>query len=200
MTNPELFKATRLAPIQLPPLGRAATPRALALAAGGVASNSYQLPFTIQTQAQDQWCWAATAVSVSVFHSAASAWTQCSLVCAEVGDPSCCVDGSTPTCNQPWTLDTALACTGNLRTWASGTMPASDIRSELAASRPICCRIQWNGGGGHFVTISGYQNDGTVEDLTVDDPFFGRSHTDLASFPSAYHIGGNWTHTYYTKP
>jgi hypothetical protein len=201
MATSELFKRTRLEPISLraipaPPTGLRVV-GALPPASG--AAPGYQLPFTMQRQAEDQWCWSAVTVSVSVFYLPSSSWTQCSLVCAELGNSTCCTDGSIPACNQPWTLDAALLRTNNLLQWAAGTAPAATIQTELGASRPICCRIGWNGGGGHFVAISGYQNDGTDEEVTVEDPFFGQSQVNLATFTTAYQNDGVWTHTYYTK-
>jgi hypothetical protein len=219
MSNSELFKQTRLAPILLSPITNFTAPHtfaALSLTGGAPPSGSpppaggtlssgggpavYQLSFTIQPQAEDQWCWAAVSVSVCSFYSSTTSWTQCSLVSAELGDPSCCADGSTPGCNRAWTLNTALNRTNNLLNWAVGTVNSAGIQAELAASHPLCCRIGWSNGGGHFVAMSGYQNDGVVEEVTIDDPFFGRSHVVLTVFATSYQNDGTWTHSYYTKP
>src|SRR5262249_49866891 len=62
------------------------------------------LHFTMQHQEQTQWCWSATATSVSQYYNAASTWTQCSLVNAELGRTDCCSAPSSNDCNQPWTL------------------------------------------------------------------------------------------------
>ena len=35
-----------------------------------------RLAFTMQTQLQTQWCWAANSVSVSLFYDSASGWTR----------------------------------------------------------------------------------------------------------------------------
>src|SRR4051812_27451016 len=78
--------------------------------------------FTMQHQQQTQWCWSATSVSTSHFYNSASAWTQCSLVNSALGQTSCCVDGSTSTCNQPNVLTTPLSLTGNLATYQAGTI------------------------------------------------------------------------------
>ena len=169
---------------------------------GGIAGGAppfNQLPFNMQKQVQDRWCWSAVAVSISAFYSATSPWTQCSLVCAELGDASCCTNGASSNCNQDWTLNTALQRTTNLVTWAFGALGATDIQTELAATRTIGCRIGWHEGGGHFVAVSGYQNNGTSEDVTVDDPFYGRSFVNLPVFTNAYIGHGSWTHTYFTQ-
>jgi hypothetical protein len=70
----------------------------------------------------------------------------------------------------------------------------------LGATRVVCCRIGWQNGGGHFVSISGYQNDGATEEVTVDDPWYGRSTVPLATFLTAYRYTGSWTDSYYTQP
>jgi hypothetical protein len=201
MPGSELFKNSRLKPIALPPVATLPSPPMLAaLAPVGGAPPSYQLLLAMQQQAESLWCWAAVTVSVSSFYSPASKWTQCFLVSAEVGSPSCCTNGSSSVCNQAWTLDTALQRTNNLVRWAPGTVPAAGIQTELGVAHPICCRIGWNNGGGHFVALSGYQNDGVIEEVTVDDPFYGRSHVPLGLFMTAYQNNGVWTDSFYTAP
>jgi hypothetical protein len=79
-------------------------------------------------------------------------------------------------------------------------LSAAIIEAELGGGRAIGCRIGWNDGGGHFVAISGYNNDGVVEEVTVEDPFYGQSNVNLTIFMTGYHNGaGVWTHSYYTK-
>jgi hypothetical protein len=201
MSHTELFKTSRLSPIHLPPV------TAVSGGGGGLSKFSsilggggpIQLSFSMHPQTQSQWCWSAVTVSISVFYLPTSPWTQCSLVSKELGDNSCCIDGSTPGCDRPWTLNTALARTNNLQTWTSSSLLSTQIEAELNSLRPIGCRIGWHSGGGHFVVISGYLNDGTVEEVTVDDPYWGRSQMTLAIFTSSYRGSGSWTHSYYTK-
>jgi Papain-like cysteine protease AvrRpt2 len=152
----------------------------------------------VQDQLQSQWCWAACSTSVSHFYDAASGWTQCTVVNAELGETGCCQTGSRARCNRPWYLDRALTRTGNLARRASGAAPLSRIRAELAAGRPVGARIGWTGGGGHFVMICGCLNDATGM-LEVRDPIYGTSEISIASFASGYQGSGSWTHTYYTE-
>jgi hypothetical protein len=155
--------------------------------------------FVMQTQLQTQWCWAACSASVSTFFDGASTWTQCGIVNAELGQSTCCQDGSTAQCNQPWYLDLALQRTGNLASWAAGTVTLAQVRSEVRRRRPVGARIGWSGGGGHFVMIAGYRcRDGGW--LDIRDPIFGASDVPLAIFTSSYQGTGSWTHTYYTEP
>jgi len=201
MIHCELFRTARLAPVELP-AAESPAPHAVASAApDGAAPFRCQLPFVMQKQAQDNWCWAAVSVSVAAFYSPASTWTQPDLVSHGLKNPACATDGSSPACDISWALDKALGLTKHLHTWNNGVAPVHTLRSELGAKRPIGCRIEWNGGGAHFVAITGYHDDGVNQGITVDDSCNGRSHVDLAAFPAVYHHhGGTWSHHYLTHP
>jgi hypothetical protein len=157
-----------------------------------------RLTLSMQPQLQSQWCWAACSASVSSFYNSASTWTQCSVVNAELGQTSCCQDGSTTQCNQPWYLNLALARTGNLASWSGGTASMAQIMSEILHARPVGARIGWADGGGHFVVIAGYLCD-SVGYLEVRDPIYGTSDIPLTTFTTSYNGSGSWTHTYYTQ-
>jgi hypothetical protein len=158
-----------------------------------------RLAFIMQAQLQSQWCWAACSTSVSLFYDSASGWTQCSVVNAELGQSTCCQNGSSTQCNQPWYLDRALTRTGNLASWSGGVATIAQIRSEIRNGRPLCARIGWSGGGGHFVAIAGYRACDPDEYIDVRDPIYGSSDVALATFTSSYQGTGSWTHTYYTE-
>jgi hypothetical protein len=158
-----------------------------------------RLSLAMQAQLQSQWCWAACSVSVSLFYDSASGWTQCSLVNAELGQSTCCQNGSTSQCNQPWYLERALTRTGNLASWSGGTATIAQIRSEIRSGRPLGARIGWSGGGGHFVMIAGYRSCDPDDYIDVRDPIYGSSDIALATFTSSYQGTGSWTHTYYTE-
>ena len=76
---------------------------------------------TVEHQTQTQWCWAAVSNSVSHFYDAGSTWTQCTIVNAELGQSTCCSNGSSSACNKPWYLDKALTRVGCLLSWAGVT-------------------------------------------------------------------------------
>jgi hypothetical protein len=153
-----------------------------------------RLNFTMQTQQQTQWCWAAVSASVSAFFDATTGWTQCAIVNAELGRTDCCTNGSSTNCNRPWYLDSALSRTGNLQTWSSGVCTLADVTQEVNAGRPLCARIGWSGGGGHFLAIDGYNCE--LSTIAVDDPWFGASDVVLSTFQTAYQGSGSCTHTY----
>lgn len=154
------------------------------------------LAFNRQQQQQTEWCWAAVAVSVNLYYHANSGRTQCALVNSALSQTTCCANGNSTQCNQPWFLDQALQIVGNLNAFTGGKASLTAVKAEINNCRPICMRIAWNGGGGHFVTIFGYSG-GTIN---IADPWFGTSVASHSTFPSGYNGGGTWTHNYTTRP
>jgi hypothetical protein len=118
---------------------------------------------------------------------------------AEMVQTTCCVDGSTTQCNQAWYLDRALTRVGHLKSMSTGAAVAAKLALELGGKRPVCCRVGWSGGGGHFLAIDGLDVTGPAM-LTVQDPIYGTSSMDYAAFQTAYQGIGTWTHTYLTQP
>ncbi|HEY9657776.1 MAG TPA: papain-like cysteine protease family protein [Allocoleopsis sp.] len=159
---------------------------------------SISLDFTMQAQTQSQWCWAATATSVSHYYLPWSGWTQCRVANAELGFNNCCNSPVPGPCNVPWYLDRALTRTDN---FVSITAPASfeQIRSEIRSGRVVGARIGWSGGGGHFMVIYGCATIAGVEYFDIDDPIYGKSQLTVDTFTNSYQGNGSWTHTYFTK-
>jgi hypothetical protein len=153
------------------------------------------LAFSMQHQQQTQWCWAAPSVSVNLYYHPASGRMQCGVVNTALGQTTCCTNGSSSACNQPWYLDRALLIVGNLNTWTSGKATFATVKAEINGCRPLCLRIGWTGGGGHFVAVYGYSGS----NINIGDPWYGNSVVNYAVFPGGYHGGGSWTHSYFTK-
>lgn len=178
------------------PLGLAAAPAIAAAPAAPTPVWRTVGVFTMEAQSQTEWCWAAVTVSVSMFYSTMSTWSQCSLVNDQLGQTTCCANGSTTQCNQPYYLDLSLTRTGNLASVTTGTATMAQVQSEIDANRPLGVRIGWPNGGGHFVVIDGYS---TPNDLDIQDPWYGPSTIDYNTFLTAYQGTGSWTHSYRTK-
>lgn len=158
------------------------------------------LAFTMQHQTQTNWCWAAVSTSVNKFYHPSSTWTQCKVVNAELGQSTCCNNGGTSACNQPWYLNNALQRVGDLKSWQAGSVAYSTVVAEVNGSRPLGVRIGWSGGGGHFVVLYAYQTvGGTQQWVTVGDPWYGDSTLLYNTFRTAYQGSGSWTHTYFTQ-
>jgi hypothetical protein len=90
-----------------------------------------QIAYVQQGQLQSQWCWAAVSVSISRHYDAGTQWTQCNLVQQELNQTTCCQDGSTEQCNQPWYLQRALRRTANLRQFTSSAQAAATVGQEI---------------------------------------------------------------------
>jgi hypothetical protein len=160
--------------------------------------QSKQLSFNMQAQTQSNWCWAATATSVSHFYWMFSTWTQCLVANAELQLTGCCNSSVPAACNVPWFLDRALTRTQNFLS-ITGPVTFQQIRNEIDAGRPVGARVGWSGGGGHFMVIYGYSSIAGTDYFDIDDPIYGKSHITVADFTSNYQGSGTWTHTYFTK-
>ena len=156
------------------------------------------LPFNMQLQTQSNWCWAATATSVSEFYSIFCNWTQCKVASQEMASDCCATPGST-TCNQPWYLDKALSRTNNHVSISGGTLSWEDVKDELEKGLVVGARIGWSGGGGHFMVIHGVSKVGNTKYLHIDDPIYQKSVLPYNTFATAYQGSGTWTHYYITK-
>lgn len=157
------------------------------------------LAFPMQHQEANNWCWCAVSVSVDFFYNAASPWQQCLMAQIAPGAAGCCANPVPQPCDQPWYLEKALQTVNRLKGQPiNGTLSFPRIQTILAAGAPVCCRIVWYTGGAHFVVISGCQQQGAQQTLSVEDPFFGSStQVDYNTFCTGYHYGqGYWSDTY----
>lgn len=156
------------------------------------------LPFNMEAQTQSNWCWAATAKSVSHFYSGLSPWTQCKIAGKELSQ-TCCTSPVPAACNVPWYLNKALDRTLNYVSMQNGTISWSDIKSQIDQGLVVGTRIGWNGGGGHFMVIYGVSRVLLNEYLYIDDPIYGKTVLTYNEFATNYQGAGSWTHTYFTK-
>jgi hypothetical protein len=168
-------------------------------AAAAVAEGQRQVALSLQHQLQTNWCWAACTSSVSGFYDPRTTWGQCAIVNAELKQRGCCGGGGSAECNVPWYLDRALKRTGNLARKSDGAASWETVRKEIDAGRPVAARIGWNGGGGHFVMVTGYRAVGGARDVEVQDPWTGSSRISLDALAKNYKSAGSWTHTYLTR-
>jgi hypothetical protein len=163
--------------------------------------------FPMEKQQEPDWCWAAVAVSVEYYFDPQSTWTQAALAQAvleqrrQIPAGTDCSKGG---CDIPWYLSDALTAVGKLRATLPGRILSyQEIQQELIADRPVCARISWQGGGAHFVVISGYGfSPGGIPQLYVSDPLLQDSSVAISSyddFVSAYFGDGQWEETYLTQ-
>ena len=147
---------------------------------------SKELAFNMEAQQMSQWCWAATAKSVSHFYWRWSTWRQCLIVNGELNLTTCCQRGlhRLRDCNRPWWLERALTRTNNFRNMI-GQASFQQVRDEIDLGRPVGVRIGWGDGTGHFAVIYGYSRWGGTEYFDIDDSLYGKSHLSVAVFPIA---------------
>jgi hypothetical protein len=161
------------------------------------------LPYPRQDQEQTQWCWAAVAASVVKYYDAQTSWTQCSIVNAELHRQDCCAAGSGDDCNKPSGLAGPLARVMCLYRWdIAQTSSYQVVQDEIASQRPLCVRIEWAGGGGHFAAIIGCLAVAGVDHVVLADPQFGYRQLPLADLVAKYPGAddtGKWTDSYFTR-
>lgn len=152
----------------------------------------------MQPQLEDEWCWAAVAVSVDLYFNTNSTRTQCSLA-TQLAGQDCC--NNPDACDQPQALQDALSDIGRLNgDPETDSLEFTEIQSAIGACVPLCVRIGWVGGGAHFVAIDGYGSSPAGDPLVhVKDPYFGDFTVNFNDFLSHYLGSGSWTATFRVK-
>ncbi|WP_415894229.1 papain-like cysteine protease family protein [Neptuniibacter sp. PT8_73] len=161
--------------------------------------NSRHLNMTMQRQEQSNWCWAAVSVSTALFYDASFNGTQCELANWAFNTKTCCIDGTSATCDKPYYLDRALEHVGHLNQFVHRSFSMNEVSAQIDNGHPLGVRIGWTGGGGHFVVIDGYNTISTPNTIVIKDPWYGISVMPYNGFPASYHGGGDWTHSYTTN-
>jgi hypothetical protein len=102
---------------------------------------------------------AFTTVSVEKFYNPASGLTQCAFASQQLNLNSCCANGSSSACNQPWYLDRTLSAIGHLASH-QGSISLQDLVQQLVANRPVCMRMP---APPALVTIASQARSGSYE-------------------------------------
>jgi hypothetical protein len=162
----------------------------------------------MEHQAQDQWCWAALAVSVATFYGTdggpSGNWQQCDLATAfsqrlAGQQENCCPPGAAPDCDKSFDLNPALERVNHSGGGAiKGVCSYNFLQGEIDGNRPVAVRIGWDEGGpqGHFILLTSY-DDEMGEMVRVEDPQYGPSDVPFEQLRgSHYREFGSWTHYY----
>jgi hypothetical protein len=157
-----------------------------------------RLGLQMQRQQETNWCWAATATSIAVYYDPSTTWTQCAVANAQLNRTDCCGGAGATYCNVYGYLDAALQTVGHFDHIAAGAASVTSVDGEIDAGRPLGIRVEWRGGGAHFLAAVGYLED-AVTYVAVDDPIYGKSDVTYDALNGAYQGLGIWTHSYYTK-
>lgn len=190
-------------------------PAAVAAADAGGAPPSGATVNGVRPMSQEEknWCWAAVTQAVAASDATqqdiASNHLTSGVVCsgphrAEGAYADCQPKACAGVCNAPHRLAAVLeehaVLRGRLPTDPSGFWEA--LKAEIANDNPVPCRVDWNGRGGHFVTVLGWRVDAQGEHhVVVADPMEpyvqGRSLPAspqvrrLNDFLTAYRLGGS---------
>jgi hypothetical protein len=168
----------------------------------GPDDNGKNLPFAMETQKREEWCWAAVSVSVARFYDNATEWRQCSLVSEELGVATCCENVAPQECNQPWYLENGLDRVGHFSQKIDASVSFADLMQEIDQERPVGCWVRWPDGTGHFVVVNGYAQDfsvaPTAEYVSIRDPRYGNADYPYLKFLTAYRKVGTWSLSYLT--
>jgi Papain-like cysteine protease AvrRpt2 len=162
-----------------------------------------QLNFHGELQLADLWCWAAVSASVDHYFNVPPQWRQCEIAdgCLHLPAP-CCPDPRGGPCDQNHTLQHALSVVDHFLNFAPPPTFAQ-VRNEIETHhKPVCLRIEWTDGAGHFVTIYGCDIDPILsERYLVADPITGPalwySEEDVMS---NYQGSGRCTDAFYLTP
>ncbi|WP_394348953.1 papain-like cysteine protease family protein [Hymenobacter setariae] len=160
------------------------------------SSPAYQpLTYSLATQEQSNWCWAAVTCAINDFYPSKNHFTQCDLV-SRVLQRACC--NAPNQCDEPWYLDRALYMTAHYSGMYSGRVSKEYLHDMINIQRrPVCMQIEWNGGDiGHVVTIIGISPSGV---LYIADPHFQYVNCLYDTFPDDYQgTGGRWLYSFET--
>jgi Papain-like cysteine protease AvrRpt2 len=159
--------------------------------------TAHLLNFTVPSQLESNWCWAAVSTGVAHYYNSASAVTQCQVVNAQLGRSDCCRNPGSSNCNVTGYLQTALTFVGHLQSMQNSAATYAAASAAVDAGTPPCIRIGWSGGGGHFIGVFGIEPSNMV---WVTDPIYGQSLVSYATLTGGTYQGsGTWTHTYFTR-
>lgn len=136
------------------------------------------LPFQVQRQGKrTQWCWAAVTATISGYPNPPhnQPITMCQLASNELGLP-CCNVPVAGGCDVQNTLDGSLRRIGRLRQpIIHGYLRVGAVAAELSSNLPLPIRVEWKGGGGHFVVIYGIRMIQAAVQFAVSDPIYGEN-------------------------
>ena len=163
-------------------------------------------------QEADLWCWAAVTQTVEGFRGTNVTQSDIATAHVSIGQPGkvCkatdlweatvgCGDPCSGACNSPHLLSKVLAERGRLGSKRSCIPVFQDVVDAIDNDKPLPVRIQINTsqGGGHFICVIGYSDDGAgnqfVEVLDPMMPGVGQGKADMHIVPFASFVGGGYT-------
>ncbi len=160
----------------------------------------------VEHQLEDNWCWAAVAVSIHNFLNPPATPAD-RLKQGKLATDVLRQDNQIPAnldcltnphlCDYPGRLDEALAIEDNLEATLPIHINYSSFKSIIDQHVPVGARIVWWDGGAHFVVLDGYYELANNEVLiSVEDPLYGHSLQYWGDLLNDYPPGGSWNETF----
>jgi hypothetical protein len=169
---------------------------ALALAGCCVPPPSVVLPETLHGQHQSNWCWAASGQMITEYFG--HGVSQCRQVNDQKSMSNCCNLPTPAACNLGGT--TRIDNYGFTRTVATTPVPYKSLECELSSDRrAMIFDLRWDGGGGHTITLIGYDATNNQQWLWVNNPLpvdagstYLLSYDDYVDGPGYYYGRTEW--------
>ena len=150
------------------------------------ALGGKDLGFTPELQEQTEWCW-ATCLKMVLEKNGDSSKHQCDFANAAYELTGCCLAPSSSLCNSPLPVlqySQEYNRYGFGANYVGDSISFSAIQFEVNSGNPVQVGIAWNGGGGHAVLITGWDEDGSG-DIVIWTNSLDKSinHTNYIELP-----------------
>ncbi|GAA4980214.1 papain-like cysteine protease family protein [Streptomyces hyderabadensis] len=180
-----------------PPAVRAAAPATARSAVGGSTTQAEwtwrRLNISMQAQQLSNWCWAASGDTVAEYYGYDYSQNQfCNLAFGRAVNSSC-PNWQATLGNDQQAFDRMGINPGR---YVNGYLNYDTITREIDADRPVMSRIQWQSGGGHMLTVYGY--DVSKNWVYWGDPWPSSNRYNWATY--SYYVNNGsffWTHSLY---
>ncbi|MBY0572748.1 MAG: C39 family peptidase [Undibacterium sp.] len=153
-------------------------------------TNNLTVPLKVQEHSQ--WCWAGASQMVLNYFSKTP--TQCAEANYALGINYACGNSTfnwNSNANQPQPTNAISTILNGWGVSSSvvGRLSQATSTSKINAKKPYVILWSWTNGGGHFVVIKGYTNNGST--LYINDPWPGngayvRTYASTASASDRY--------------
>ena len=187
------------------------------MATATINQNRRKLPFPMQAQDGNYWCWAATAQAVLDFYvkknrnATRDPLSQCAIATMVFKNKRiCCPSVWHGPCDEDKSLRDALHVTGNHRKFENAACDFQTLIDEIFTKESVVCArmaLRSNPTIGHFVVISGLSGiTHGIQKVYVDDSMHGEQFVPLVEFLTNYlgdtdgRGGYFWEETYFTRP
>ncbi len=153
------------------------------------------MPFPMEQQQEQDWCWNALTVSVQHYFAPSSELTQDQFAEDVFGAAD----------DEPYYLQDALKDLNLLGGFENGPLSFAYVKQQLDQNLPVCVHIQWDGSDlSHYVAITGYAQSPGVNLVYVSDPILQDGNVmtwDFQAFSDWYSpsyaegVEGTWVDT-----